>query len=203
MGIIHDVRKMTANRFLNMYEVFATSSKGRKVHYFVSSRAEKEEDLKINTRQNTPDGVIIYSIYGEKKDKVVLIRQYRYPIGDYIYELPAGLVEKNENFHQGAIRELKEETGLDLIPIEVDPVFEKPFFTTVGMTDESCAAVYGYASGEISTEGQEGSEEIEVVLADREEIRRILREENVALPCAYMLMHFLHDDEPFGFLNIK
>ena len=48
---------------------------------------------------------------------------------------------------------------------------------------------------------QEDSEEIEVVLADREEVRRILREEKVAIMCAYMLMHFLKDEEPFGFLE--
>lgn len=201
MGIIHEIRKMTENRFLNMYEVLATSAKGKAVRYFVSSRAEKTEDLKLVTGKNIPDGVIIYSLYGEKRDKVVLIRQYRYPIGDYIYEFPAGLVEKGEDFHEGAVREMFEETGLKLEPLQVDPAFEKPFFTTVGMTDESCAAVYGYASGEISTEAQEASEEIEVVIADREEVRRILKEENVAIMCGYMLMHFLHDEDPFAFLE--
>lgn len=201
MGIVHEIRKMTENRFLNMYEVLATSAKGKAVRYFVSSRAEKTEDLKLVTGKNTPDGVIIYSLYGEKRDKVVLIRQYRYPIGDYIYEFPAGLVEKGEDFHEGAVREMFEETGLKLEPLQVDPAFEKPFFTTVGMTDESCAAVYGYASGEISTEAQEASEEIEVVIADREEVRRILKEENVAIMCGYMLMHFLHDEDPFAFLE--
>ena len=40
-----------------------------------------------------------------------------------------------------------------------------------------------------------------MVLADREEVRRILKEENVAIMCSYMLMHFLHDKEPFGFLT--
>ena len=45
------------------------------------------------------------------------------------------------------------------------------------MTDESCATVYGYASGEISKEAQEDTEEIEVVLADRNEVKRILKEE--------------------------
>lgn len=200
MGIIHEIRKMTENRFLNMYEVLATSAKGKNLRYFVSSRAEKIEDLKIKTGKNTPDGVIIYSLYGEKKDKVVLIRQYRYPIGGYVYEFPAGLVEKNEDFHEGAVRELYEETGLKFEPIKVDSAYEKPFFTTVGMTDESCAAVYGYASGEISAEAQEDSEEIEVILADREEVKRILKEENVAIMCAYMLMHFLNDEDPFAFL---
>ena len=69
------------------------------------------------------------------------------------------------------------------------------------MTDESCATVYGYASGEISKDAQEASEEIEIVLADREKVRRILKEERVAIMCAYMLMHFLEDEEPFGFLK--
>ena len=31
-----------------------------------------------------------------------------------------------------------------------------------------------------------------LVLADREECKRILKEENVAIMCAYMLMHFIH-----------
>ena len=49
----------------------------------------------------------------------------------------------------------------------------------------------------------EDSEEIEVVLADREEVKRILREEKVALICAYMMMHFLHNEDPFAFLKDK
>ena len=52
------------------------------------------------------------------------------------------------------------------------------------MTDESCATVYGYASGEISKAAQEDSEEIEIVLADRTEVKRILKEERVAIMCA-------------------
>ena len=162
-------------------------------------------ELKLNTRENRPDGVIIYALYGESKDRVVLIRQYRFSIGDYIYEFPAGLVDEGEDFHAAGIRELKEETGLTFHPIEVDSIYSKPYFTTIGMTDESCAAVYGTADGEISREGLEDSEDIEVVLADRNEIRRILKEEHVSLMCAYMMMHFLHADpqKPFAFLEVE
>lgn len=201
MGKIHKVEKLTDNRFVNLYHVDATSVHNTPVSYYVASRAKDTESMKIKTRVNKPDGVIIYSIYGEKKDKVVLIRQFRYTIGDYIYEFPAGLVEPGEDFHDGAVREMYEETGLKFDTLEVDPAFEKPFFPTIGLTDESCAAVYGYASGEISKVAQEDSEEIEVVLADRDEVKRILREENVAIPCAYMLMHFLRDKDPFAFLQ--
>ena len=150
MGKIHNVEKMTDNRFVNLYHVDATSVHNTPVSYYVASRAKDVPALKLKTGRNDPDGVIIYSIYGEKKDKVVLVRQYRYTLGDYIYEFPAGLVEPGEDFHEGAVREMYEETGLKLEPLKVDPAFEKPYFTTVGMTDESCATVYGYASGEIS-----------------------------------------------------
>ena len=201
MGKIHHVEKMTDNRFVDLYHVDATRVHNTALNYYVASRAKSVDELKLKTGKNTPDGVIIYSIYGEKRDKVVLIRQYRYTLGGYIYEFPAGLVEAGENFHEGAVREMYEETGLKLKPLKVDPAFERPYFTTVGMTDESCATVYGFASGEISKAAQEASEEIEVVLADRDEVRRILKEERVAIMCAYMLMHFLNDEEPFAFLN--
>ena len=205
MGIIHKITQQTKNRFLNMYELEVTHKSGKDSRYFVASRAEKPEDLKIQTRKNTPDGVIIYSVLKDTDgvEKVVLIRQYRYPIDDYIYEFPAGLVDAGENYAQAAVRELKEETGLTLEPIQVAPEYEKPYFTTIGMTDESCAAVYGYAKGQVTRKYQEDSEEIEVVLADKAELRRILKEEKVAIMCAYMLMHFLHEDDTFGFLRTR
>lgn len=201
MGKIRKITQETQNKFLNFYDLETVNKVGREGHYYMASRAKCENELKMKTRKNNPDGVVIYSLYGENHDRVVLIRQFRYPLGGYVYELPAGLVDPGENYHVAAVRELKEETGLELKPLEVDEIYQKPYFTTVGMTDESCGTVYGYASGEVSKRYMEDSEEIEVVLADRKEVERILREENVALICAYMMMHFLHDEEPFGFLK--
>lgn len=201
MPQIDEIEQLTKNPHLNMYFFKGRNKKGGPVRYYVASRAKAADQLKIKTKKNTPDGVIIYSIYGEQKDKVVLVRQYRYAIGSYIYEFPAGLVEAGESYRDAGIRELKEETGLDLTLIDAEEMYEKPGFTTIGMTDESCATIYGYASGEISKKGQEDSEEMEIVLADREEVRRILKEENVAIMCAYMLMHFLKESEPFSFLK--
>ncbi len=205
MSTIEKVTKTTDNRFLNMYDLDVVTKTGHKGLYHVASRAKDVSDLKLNTHVNKPDGVIIYALYGEKREQVVLIRQYRFSIGGYIYEFPAGLVDEGENYHQAGVRELKEETGLTFHPIEVDEMYSRPYFTTIGMTDESCAAVYGVADGVISRNGLEDGEEIEVVLADRTEIRRILKEENVSLMCAYMMMHFLYEDpeKPFGFLHAE
>ena len=201
MADIAGVRRQTHNRFLNMYELAAVTDSGRHFPYYVASRAESEEGLKLRTGVNRPDGVLIYALYGEEHDRVVLIRQYRYPLGGYLYEFPAGLVEQEEDQREAAIREFHEETGLTLTPLEADPMYEAPRFTTAGLTDESCAAVYGYASGTVSDSFLEDAEDLQIVLADREEARRILREEPVAIMCAYQLMHFIHDEKPFAFLQ--
>ena len=195
MRRIEKINQITKNRFLNMYTLEMKSDVGKKSTYYVASRAKNVDELKITTKENKADGVIVYSIYQDEYDgeeKIVLIRQYRCPLDDYIYEFPAGLVDEGEDFKTAGVRELKEETGLDLLPVNAKDMFTKPFFTTVGMTDESCGTVYGYATGTPSKEGQEENEEIEIVLADRKEVGRILEEENVAIMCAYMLMHFLH-----------
>ena len=203
MERIKGIKKLTNNKFLNLYEQDAVFRDGSSAPYYVASRRKSVDTLKSVTHDNQPDGVILYGVYGEKKDKVVLIRQYRYPVDGYVYEFPAGLVEPGEDMVDAGILEMFEETGLDFTPV-VGGSFRRPFFTTVGMTDESCGTVFGYCKGQPSVAHQEGSEDIQVVLADREECKRILKEENVAIMCAYMLMHFIASEgDPLAFLNAE
>lgn len=198
MERIHGIKKQTDNRFLNLYELDASFRDGSRAPYYVASRRKDAGSIKAATHDNHADGVILYGVYGEAKDKVVLIRQFRYPVNDYVYEFPAGLVEPGEDMLDAGIREMHEETGLQFTPVQT----ARPFFTTVGMTDESCGTVFGYCSGSPSNANQEGSEDIQIVLADREECKRILKEENVAIMCAYMLMHFIASTgDPLEFLN--
>ena len=201
MDRVLGVKRQTNNRFLNLYELDAVFRDGSRAPYYVASRRKDVDSIKAVTHDNHADGVILYGVYGEEKDKVVLIRQFRYPINGYVYEFPAGLVEPGEDMLEAGIREMQEETGLEFRPVEAG-AYSRPFFTTIGMTDESCGTVYGYCSGTPSVAGQEGTEDIQVVLADREECKRILREENVAIMCAYMLMHFIASEgDPLAFLT--
>ena len=203
MSKIGKIEKKTNTKFLNFYEVEAIHRDGKISPYYVASRAKEISQLKAVTHRNDPDGVILYGVYGEEMDKVVLIRQYRYPLGGYVYEFPAGLVEPGEDMLSAAIREMYEETGLTFTPKEAGS-YSRPFFTTIGMTDESCGTVYGYCSGEPTNTHQEAGEDIQVVIADRDECRRILREENVAIMCAYMLMHFIASEgDPLAFIPAK
>ena len=114
MSRIGEIKKLSDTRFLNFYEFEAVHRDGMSAPYFVASRAKKIEQLKAVSHENKPDGVVLFGVYGEKKDRVVLVRQYRYPLGDYVYEFPAGLVESGEDTAAAGIRECMRKPGLSL-----------------------------------------------------------------------------------------
>ena len=49
---------------------------------------------------------------GLSEPEILLVKQFRPPVGRYTIELPAGLVDDGESPAQAAVRELREETGL-------------------------------------------------------------------------------------------
>lgn len=198
-----NIHKLSDNKFLNLFHLDALTDSGRPFDYFFVSR-RKADNIKLLTGDSAAEGVVIYPVLREDPEKIVLIRQYRYPLGDHLYELPAGLIDEGETPDAAAVREMKEETGLTFeVYADGNAAYRRPFFMGAGFTDESCNAVFGYASGTISRDDQEDTESIQVILVDREEAGRILREEKVSIRAAYLLMNFLHADKnaPFAFLQ--
>jgi ADP-ribose pyrophosphatase len=58
-----------------------------------------------------PDSVAVVAL--DAQDRVLLLRQYRHPVGGYLWELPAGLLDQpGEPALEAARRELAEETGM-------------------------------------------------------------------------------------------
>ena len=113
MERISKVNKCTDNPFLNYYELSVVHKGGNTGRYFMASRAKSEEALTLHTGQVNADGVAIYALYGEKRDRVVLVRQYRYPYETTTLEIPAGKMDQGpENAENCGRRELSEETGL-------------------------------------------------------------------------------------------
>jgi ADP-ribose pyrophosphatase len=56
-----------------------------------------------------PESVAILPIID--KNKIVMVRQFRYAINEYSWEIPAGGLKPNESSEKAALRELFEETG--------------------------------------------------------------------------------------------
>ena len=80
-----------------------------------------------------PNTVTILPVIG--KEKVVLIKQYRFPIEKEIWELPAGKLNKGEDSEIAAKRELKEETGYIAEKLEkVSEFYMAPGYSTEYMT---------------------------------------------------------------------
>lgn len=64
--------------------------------------------------------------------QILLLRQYRYAAGQYLYEIPAGRLDPGEDPRDCAIRELREETGCTAQAME----HLVTMYTTPGFTDE-------------------------------------------------------------------
>ena len=68
------------------------------------------DDQKANREcVDHPGGVAVIGVTDD--DMVVLVRQFRYPYKETIYEIPAGKLEKGEDPFEAGKREFKEETG--------------------------------------------------------------------------------------------
>ena len=67
-----------------------------------------------------------------KDGKVLMVKQFRYPYKEEVWEIPAGKVNKGETPEQTAIRELKEEGGVTASSI--DKLFD--VYPSPGYTDE-------------------------------------------------------------------
>jgi ADP-ribose pyrophosphatase len=71
----------------------------------------------------------------DEQNRVLLVRQYRLPAADFLWELPAGRLDPGEEPRDAAIRELKEETGYEASEwTELASYFPSPGFLQEKMT---------------------------------------------------------------------
>lgn len=171
-----NIEKQTNNKFLNMYKLKLKNNSNKIKEYFISSRREKEELACVTKNHNKADGVMMIPI--TEDDEIVLIKQYRPAIDDYIYELPAGLIDEGETIEEASRRELFEETGLKAKRVEL---FLKPSYTSVGMTDETTAIVKMDVFGECTSENSEEDEDIEVIKVKISKASDFVKNNNISI----------------------
>lgn len=189
------IEQQTDNKFLNLYHISALTKTAKSFDYYMASR-NSIDNIKPISHKNSPEGMAVFALVKDDKepDRAVLIRQYRYPLDSYLYELPAGLIEEGESPEAAAVREMKEETGLTLNVIEdshYDILAKNPFYLAQGLTDESGVIVCGTATGEVTYDEQEDSEDIKVCFVTKEEAEKLLYTEPFSMRAGLMLWSWI------------
>ena len=161
-------------------------------HYYSATRRKADRILSVLSdeefKKTLPDAatciVIIRQPSGEAK--LLLTKEFRYPVGQYLLSPPAGLLDERDADAPSpciaaAVREIKEETGLELK--DTDKVFavDPLCFSSPGMTDESnamvCAVVDCDGIPDLNSKGTEGIELIgDYRLYSREDALRLLKQ---------------------------
>jgi len=147
------------------YEKSEYIYKGRKISLRLDS-------YKINGKHYTAEivehrGAIV--ILPIDNDEVIFIRQYRYPLKDYILELPAGTLEPGEEPEKTAQRELIEETGYKSHKLEL----LGSFYASPGYTTEILYAFLA-TNLEKTTPKPEEYEEIKILRVNLDEVPLII-----------------------------
>lgn len=191
MSKINKLTTLAETKFLNLYNAEYSNKGGNVKNWIIASRKEKEnlEGVYLNNKELQDDAVLIVPFHKEE-EKIVVIRQFRVPINSYIYEMPAGLIDKGESPQIAITRELKEETGLDVIEILKNTV-KGQLFLSPGMTDESVTSVFCTCGGTISKAYMEEDEDIEPILLSQKEAQELLiKDVKFDIKCYIYLQEF-------------
>ncbi|NMS91202.1 NUDIX hydrolase [Clostridioides difficile] len=186
--IIKNVNTLIENKFIGLFEIEYKNKLNEDKIWMVASRKSNEElkCIYLKNEEDNVDAVVIAGLH-KSSGKLILIKQFRVPINDYIYELPAGLVDEGESIETSVERELREETGLTLLEIKKNMSKDKVYLSP-GMSDESVAFVYCICDGDITDEFLEPDEDIEAFLISQEEAKEILRSNHKIDTKAFLIL---------------
>jgi len=83
--------------------------KGRIINLVVDHVRYESGNEGVREVVEHPGGGVVLALFDN--DDILLVRQHRYPINDFVLELPAGKLDAGEDPQKCAERELREETG--------------------------------------------------------------------------------------------
>lgn len=168
------IEKKQEGNFITRYDItYETIDHKKKVYEMISRNRNMKTREELTEHPADSVVLILHDATGEK---ILLNREFRMACGDFVMNFPAGLIDPGEEFRESAARELKGETGLDLIRIE-EVMSES--FSAIGFSNEKNICVVGVAAGDFAP-STSTVEEIEAGWYTKEEVRELLQKEYFA-----------------------
>lgn len=171
---ILDASIVTKLKFVTLFSVSYLDRKASARAWHMVSRCETPKCVTGKIQQ--PDATIIVP-YHREQQKLVVIKEFRIPVGGYMYGFPAGLIDPGEQMAVTAGRELYEETGLTLVRVYRH---SPAVFSSAGITDEAISMVFAEVTGSPSIRNTSDSEDIDIFLMDRKEVSELLARSDIA-----------------------
>lgn len=120
--------------------------RGRLLHVFLDEA--RLPDGSVSTREwiKHPGASAVLPVF--QNGDVMMVRQFRYPVKQIFYEVPAGKIDTGETADSTARRELREEAGLQCS----DFAYLGHFYPCIGYSDE---VIHLYIAWNIESFGQQ------------------------------------------------
>ena len=165
------IRKVCEGKFITRYDVDYVTAQGNPKTYEIISR---NRDIRtLEALQNRTADSVVMIMTDESGERILVNREYRMAMAQWIYNFPAGLIDPGETPAQSARRELWEETGLELV--RIDDMLDGSY-NAVGFANERSVCVFGAAAGEFRKSTSD-AEEIVPGWYTKAEMRDLLRAE--------------------------
>jgi ADP-ribose pyrophosphatase len=126
-------------------------------------------------------------------DKIILVKQYRYPINESLIELPGGFVDANEPKEKAIARELLEETGFKFN----ECIYLGETFANPGVLNNGTHLFLCRGGKKIAEQSLDANEEIEVTLHTIDEVKAFLHKNKIK-----QAMHELCILKAFNYLRL-
>ncbi len=139
----------------------------------------------IYTIIDFPDFACVLPVFG---DKFVLIRNYRYPIDEFVLEVPAGLIDEGEPPEETVRRELEEETGYRLKNIRKLCTYQP-----IASLNTQTAHIFMGDAEEGGAKKRDPLEDMETVLLPIDEVYRMLDKGELTHPHTMLALFYARE----------
>ena len=178
------MEKVRDTRYLKNYELTYLNKAGKEKVYEIVSHRDMSDPSALGK------SVSGLSIVAVQDDKMLLLREFRMAVNDYVYNLCAGMIEEGETIEECIRRELYEETGLELEKIDT---ILPPAYAAVSISDISNRIAFVHVKGSIDTQNSSDNEEIRAAFYSAEELSQMLETGSFSSRCQIAVYMFIRE----------